>query len=158
MKISLVCVGRPRSPLAEPISQYEGRILHYFPFEAVEVKESGRGGQPLARLLEEEGERLLARVPKRNELVALHRLGSRWSSESLAGHLAEGGLNGIAGISFLIGGAFGLSKQVLDRADHLISLSAMTLPHELARLVLAEQLYRAGTIMRGEPYHKGSHS
>src|SRR5688572_26143877 len=116
MKVSLVSVGRPRSPLADAIAEYESRIQHYFPFEAVEVKESSRRGQPLARLLDEEGERLLARVPKQNELVALDRPGAAWSSERLASYLSDAALNGVAGISFVIGGAFGLSQGVLARA------------------------------------------
>src|SRR5690606_6022610 len=96
-----------------------------------------------------------ARVSNQTELIALDRLGKPWSSETLARHLGEAGVTSVPGITFLIGGAFGLAPHVLSRADRMISLSAMTFPHEIARLVLAEQLYRAGTSLRGEPYHKG---
>lgn len=155
MKVSLVSVGRPRPPLADAIAQYESRIGHYFSFETHEVKEGGKRGDPVARVVDEEGERLLARVPRQNEVVALHRPGRPWSSERLASYLSEAALRSLPGVTFVIGGAFGLSRTVIDRADQLISLSAMTLPHELARLLLTEQIYRAGTILRGEPYHKG---
>ena len=155
MKVSLVSVGRPRPPLAEAIAHYEGRISHYFAFEVHEVKEGGKRGDAAGRVVEEEGERLLARVPRQNELVALHRPGRAWSSEKLASYFSDAALRSSPGVTFVIGGAFGLSRTVTDRADQLISLSAMTFPHELARLLLAEQIYRAGTILRGEPYHKG---
>ncbi len=154
MKIAIVAVGNPRGPIAEAIAEYERRVNRYFRFEAIVVKESRNVGQPVADLLAEEGSRILARVPAQNHLVALHRLGKSWSSEELAHYLQEAAVGGVTGISFVVGGAFGLAPAVLDRADHRLSLSAMTLPHDLARLVLAEQLYRAGTIGRGEPYHK----
>ncbi|HUE96555.1 MAG TPA: 23S rRNA (pseudouridine(1915)-N(3))-methyltransferase RlmH [Longimicrobiaceae bacterium] len=155
MKVALLCVGKPRGPVADAIEAYEARIGRYFSFEAIEVKETAHRSQPVPRVVEEEGERILARVPQHHELVALHRPGKAWSSEALASHLADAGLRGTAGVAFVIGGAYGLSSPLLERADHLMSLSSMTLPHELARLVLSEQLYRAGTIVRGEPYHKG---
>lgn len=154
MKVAIVSVGRPRPPLAEAIEQYEGRIAHYFTFESSEVKESGRRDRHV-QMVDDEGERLLARVPRQHELVALHRPGRAWSSDRLASYLSDASLRSLPGITFVIGGAYGLARAVIDRADQLISLSAMTLPHELARLVLAEQIYRAGTILRGEPYHKG---
>ena len=104
---------------------------------------------------EAEGERILARIPDQLEVVVLTRDGKAMSSEDLAADLAEQALRSSPGIAFVIGGAFGVSEAVLRRARRRLSLSAMTLPHEMARLVLAEQLYRAGTINRGEPYHKG---
>lgn len=134
---------------------YESRIQHYFTYEAIEVKEaSGRSVEPV-RAMEEEGERLLARVPDHYELIALHRPGKSWSSTRLSAHFERAALSGVAGTAFVIGGAYGLSPKLLDRAKLQISLSPLTLPHELARLVLTEQVYRAGTILRNEPYHKG---
>jgi 23S rRNA (pseudouridine1915-N3)-methyltransferase len=155
MKVEIVCVGRPKGTLAVAIDEYESRIRHYFSFEAIEVKEATGRGRNAEQVMADEGERLLARVPAQHELVALHRPGKAWSSERLASRLGDAALRGLPGLSFLIGGAFGLSPEVLKRAEHHVSLSAMTLPHEMARLVLAEQIYRAGTINRGEPYHKG---
>lgn len=142
--------------LAEAVGEYEGRLRHYFAFEAVEVKEEPhRRAGDAGRVREEEGKRLLARVRPGAEVVALHETGRQWSSDRLSRWLSELALRGSPGASFLIGGAYGLSDEVLRSAQHQLSLSAFTLPHELARLVLTEQLYRAGTISRGEPYHKG---
>ncbi|MEX2584326.1 MAG: 23S rRNA (pseudouridine(1915)-N(3))-methyltransferase RlmH [Gemmatimonadota bacterium] len=155
MKLQIVCVGRPKNPLSLAIREYERRIEHYFSFEAIEVKETSARGRTTEQVLAEEGERLLARVPGQHELVALHRPGKPWSSEMLARQLERAALRSVPGVSFVIGGAYGLSHAVLDRAVRLFSLSAMTLPHEMARLILTEQIYRAGTIGRGEPYHKG---
>lgn len=155
MKLSVVSVGKPKGPSADAITVYEKRIGHYFPFEVIEVKETVHRSQPVFQVVDEEGERVLARLPGHHELVALDRTGKEWSSEELARYLNDAGIRGTAGISFVIGGAYGLSQALLHRADHRLSLSAMTLPHDLARLVLAEQIYRAGTIIRGEPYHKG---
>ena len=155
MKITLVCVGRPRGPLATAISAYEERLRHYFRFEAIEVKETPFRGQPVSIVQDDEGSRLLARIPEQTEVITLNREGLAWNTEDLTEHLAQGAVDGSPGCHFVIGGAYGLGSTVLERADRRLSLSAMTLPHELARLVLTEQLYRAGTIIRGEPYHKG---
>lgn len=156
MKVLVLAVGRPRGAVAEAIADYETRAARYFSFEAVEVKEEAfRRNGDAARVREEEGKRLLARVPAGVEIVALHEGGRQWTSPQLAEYLAELGVRGSPGAAFVIGGAYGLSDEVLARARHRLSLSAFTLPHEVARLVLAEQLYRAGTIARGEPYHKG---
>ena len=87
--------------------------------------------------------------------MALTRTGRAWDSLELADYLGRLAAAGHPGPAFLIGGAYGLAEEALRAARHRLSLSAMTLPHDLARLVLAEQLYRAGTIRRGEPYHKG---
>lgn len=155
MKVALVCVGRVRGPLAEVIADFESRIQHYFNFESLEVKEAtGRSTRP-ADAIEEEGRRLLARVPDAHEVVVLHRPGKRWSSVELANLMADAGLHGTSGLSFVIGGAYGLSTEIRQRARYQMSLSALTFPHEIARLMLVEQIYRAGTIIRGEPYHKG---
>lgn len=152
MKLRLVCVGRPSPLLARPIADYETRIRRYFDLDTVEVR-AGRG-RPEA-VAETEGEALLAKVPDRYRCFAMTRLGHPVSSRDVADELRDIATYGPAGAAWVIGGAFGLSDAVLARADQKVSLSALTLPHELARLVLAEQLYRAGTILRGEPYHKG---
>lgn len=156
MKLLLLSVGRPRGAAADLIAEYEARVKRYFTFEAVEVKEEAyRRAGDAARVREEEGKRLMARVPAGAEIVALHETGRQWTSQQLADRLAELALHGSPGAAFVIGGAYGLSDELLAKARHHLSLSAFTLPHELARLILAEQIYRAGTIQRGEPYHKG---
>ncbi|HEX2166414.1 MAG TPA: 23S rRNA (pseudouridine(1915)-N(3))-methyltransferase RlmH, partial [Longimicrobiales bacterium] len=105
-----------------------------------------------------EGERLLRRVPKGAEVIALTARGDAWSSRRLARYIERSAVEALPGIAFLIGGALGLSDNVLKEADRRMRLSTFTLPHDLARLMLLEQLYRTGTIARGEPYHKGRDS
>lgn len=157
MKLLVLAVGRPRAPLAEAVAEYERRAARYFSLDTVEVKEqTSRRAESPAAVMKEEGDRLLARLPAGMELVALDREGSRWSSEDLARYLGELQVRSSPGAAFVIGGAFGLAPEVTTRADRLLSLSDFTMPHELARVVLAEQLYRAGTILRGEPYHKSA--
>lgn len=155
MKVLVVCVGKAKGPLAAAIGEYEDRLRHYYSFETREVREeSARRGLDLARVKDEEGKRLIAAVPTGARIVALDPGGATWSSERLSRYLGELALGAASGVAFLIGGAYGLSDAVLQAAHVRLSLSAFTLPHELARLVLTEQLYRAGTIARGEPYHK----
>lgn len=154
MKVVLLAVGRVGAPLAGAVEEYERRTARYFRFEAVEVREGGGRGTDPERVRAEEGERLLARLPTGVQLVALDRVGDQWSSRELAAWLGAASLRGVPAVAFAIGGAFGLAEPVLRAAQVRWSLGKLTLPHELARLVVVEQLYRAGTITRGEPYHK----
>ena len=105
--------------------------------------------------MRKEEERILARIPEKAELIALARAGTSLDSRGLAKVLEEKALRSTRDLAFVIGGAYGLGEGVLGRANLRLSLSALTLPHDIARLLLAEQLYRAGTILRNEPYHKG---
>lgn len=157
MKLHVLAVGRPGALLAEAIGEYERRAARYWGLEVVEVREErARKGSPVARVRDAEAERLLERVPAGVETVALTRDGESWDSTALARYLGGLAVQGRAGAAFLIGGAYGLGNAALERAHRRLSLSAFTFPHELARLLLAEQLYRAGTIVRGEPYHKAA--
>jgi 23S rRNA (pseudouridine1915-N3)-methyltransferase len=152
MKLRVVCVGKPGRLLARAIAEYEARAGRYFDLRIVEVK-AGRGAPD--RVREAEAGALLARLPDRCRRFALTREGDRLDTRGLVDELREIAAYGPGAAAWLIGGAFGLSASVLATVDRRVSLSDLTLPHELARLVLAEQLYRAGTILRGEPYHKG---
>ena len=156
MKVLVVAVGRVKGTLAEAISDYEARASRYWRLEAVEVPAGLKGSASASaeRVMQAEGERILARVPAGLDVVALTREGRGMASRELAAYLQELGTRSAPGVAFVIGGAFGLGGAVLAQAARKLSLSALTLPHEMARLVLAEQLYRAGTIVRGEPYHK----
>lgn len=155
MKVSVIVVGRVRGDLADAVAAYETRAAHYWKLEVVEVDAGAGGRDDRDAVLAAEGERILARVADGTEVVALTRDGSEWSSRRLSEYLGDRALHGLGDVAFVIGGAWGLHRDVRRRAARRLSLSAMTLPHEMARLVLAEQLYRAGTILRNEPYHKG---
>src|SRR5690606_35108444 len=141
VKVTVVTVGRPSRLFGGLIAEYEQRASRYWSFESVEVRaESAAGGKPEAALRATEGARLLARVPDGAEIVALTRAGHAWSSDRLAEYLEALAVSGRPGVAFLIGGAYGLDNAVLERARHRLALSSFTLPHDLARLVLAEQL------------------
>lgn len=154
MRIAVAVVGKPRDrALAAAIAEYETRAARYWPLEVHEVREETARAVPADLVREREAERLLARVPAGARVVACDERGTGLSSESFAAWLRE--RRDLAqDVAFAIGGAYGLGAAVRERAALVLSLAPWTLPHELARLVLAEQLYRAGTIVRGEPYHK----
>jgi 23S rRNA (pseudouridine1915-N3)-methyltransferase len=155
VKLSILSVGKPGALFAEPIAEYERRAARYWSLTTLEVREERASkATPPAAVQRAESNRLMEKVPDGAEAVALTRVGETWSSARLASYLDDLAVQGRAGAAFLIGGAFGLSDDVVARAHRRLSLSALTFTHELARLLLAEQLYRAGTILRGEPYHK----
>jgi 23S rRNA (pseudouridine1915-N3)-methyltransferase len=152
MRVSVVVVGKARA-LAPVIREYEARAARYWPLEVDEVPQAR--GKVAAGVLRREADRIRARLRPGCLRVALTRCGDRWSSVELARWL-EGLTHGPEkGVHFVIGGAFGLEEGLRRECRLGLSLSALTLPHDFARLVLAEQLYRAGTILRNEPYHKG---
>lgn len=153
MRLRVLAVGRDRSGLYRPaLEEYARRLGRYARFEVVEVPEARRhAGTPRAR--DEEGEAILARLRDGERVVALDERGREPTSEELARRLAAW-LAGGRDLALVVGGADGLAEAVKARADESLSLSRLTLAHRLARLVLLEQLYRAFTILRGEPYHK----
>jgi 23S rRNA (pseudouridine1915-N3)-methyltransferase len=150
----IAVVGKPRDRhLAAAIDEYETRAARYWPLDIVEVREgSGRGIDPeLAK--EREATKLLERIPSSAAVLVCDERGDRLTSAAFAA-LVNSARDRATDIAFIIGGAFGVGGAVRSRAIRTIQLAPWTLPHEMARLVLAEQLYRAGTIVRGEPYHK----
>ena len=154
MRLVVAAVGKPRDRhLAAAIEEYETRAARYWPLAVVEVREaSGRGVSPV-ETKRREGERLLERVPEGALLVACDERGDRLTSPDFAAFLVQA-RDTARDVAFVVGGAYGLDDAVRRAAVRSLQLAPWTLPHELARLVLAEQLYRAGTIARGEPYHK----
>ncbi len=152
MRVVLAVVGRPRRDLAEAIGEYETRAARYWPLEVHEVREEPARSATPDLVREREGERLLARAAA-GALVACDERGEQWTSARFAEWLQRH-REGARDVTFVIGGAYGLAPAVRERAAVRLAVAPWTLPHELARLVLAEQLYRAGTIVRGEPYHK----
>ena len=134
---------------------YERRVRHYFKLDVRELAPAGKAGADPSTVREAEAGSLMAALPADCDVVALTRKGKGMSSRRLAVYLEELGTYGHSGVAFVIGGAEGLADRVLDSARYRLTLSPMTLSHELARVVLLEQLYRAGTIIRREPYHRG---
>ena len=156
MKITAIVVGRASAPMKDAILEYETRVGRYWKFKVIEVASGGAGRAKAHadRAIAAEEALLMARLPERAQIVALTRTGRGMSSPDLAGYLQDHALHSTAEVCFVIGEAFGLGTGILDRADKQWSLSEATIPHEMARLVLAEQLHRNGTIVRNEPYHK----
>ena len=146
-------VGRPRGVLADAIADYEGRAARYWPLTVHEVREEPARALTPEVVRRREGERLVAKAPVGSTLVLCDEAGDALGSEAFARWLQRE-RDAARTLTFVIGGAFGLDSSLRERAGRRLSLAPWTLPHELARLVLAEQLYRAGTIVRGEPYHK----
>lgn len=154
MRVIVAVVGKPKDPsLAGAIAEYEKRAARYWPLEVVEVREeSGRGASP-AMVKQRESERLRKRIGESARAVVCDPGGRSFDSTQFASWLQSERESG-RDLALVIGGAHGLSDELRDAARMRLSLAPWTLPHEIARLVLAEQLYRAGTIVRGEPYHK----
>lgn len=157
MRITLLVVGKIRGPLEPAIHEFEERARRYWRLEMVEVDAGLKGGDK--RGAEEvraaEAERIRERLPPDQEVWGVTRRGKGISSKALAEELGSRALHGMGSVTFLVGGAYGLDDTLLRESHRRISLSPMTLPHEMARLLLVEQLYRAGTLLRNEPYHKG---
>jgi 23S rRNA (pseudouridine1915-N3)-methyltransferase len=154
VKLHVAVVGKPRDGnVGAAIREYETRASRYWPLQVHEVREEPARAGSADLVREREGERLLAAIPSGARVIACELTGKSYSSEAFATwlqHLREQARD----VAILIGGAYGLGDVVRRQASSSLVLAPWTLPHELARLVLAEQLYRAGTILRGEPYHK----
>jgi len=154
MRLVVAVVGKARNAaLGEAIRDYETRAARYWPLDVHEVREERATGIPVDKVKEREAVRLSEKVPERAQTVACELGGKSLSSEQFA-ELLQSAREQDRDLAFLIGGAFGLSPTVARKSTMRLSLAPWTLPHEIARLVLVEQIYRAGTIVRGEPYHK----
>lgn len=155
MRFRVVAVGKPRAQnIAAAIQDYETRAARYWPLEVHEVREEPARSATAEQVREREGERLLAAAGAGALLIACDAIGELRTSPELASWMRAEQERALRDVAFLIGGAYGLSPAVREAASQRLSFSRFTFPHELARLLLAEQLYRAGTIVRGEPYHK----
>lgn len=158
MKIRIVAAGKLKEKyLREGVAEYEKRLAPFASVELLETREEYMAENPSEaqrqQALAKEGERLLRLVPEKSFLIVLDVKGKLLSSEALAKELAGLALQGRSDLTFLIGGAFGLSPAVRECADLRISFSPMTFTHQMVRLLLYEQIYRAFKINRGEKYH-----
>ena len=153
MDIEIVAVGKLRPYYRQAADDYIRRLRRYAHVREQEVREASRAPNTAVQRAEE-GARLEVKIPDRTTVVALAREGVGWSSREVARQLEGWMLQGRP-LAFVIGGSSGLNSSVIARASARWSLGPLTFPHELARVILCEQLYRAFTILRGEPYHKG---
>ncbi len=159
MKITVVCVGKLKERFfSEAVAEYEKRLSRYCRLSIVELTDEktpdGASEALELQIRRKEGERILKAVPEGAYVIALAIEGRQLSSEDLADRIDALATGGTAHIVLIIGGSLGLSPEVLKRADYLLSFSKMTFPHQLMRVILLEQIYRAYRIINGEPYHK----
>lgn len=159
MKISILCVGKIKeSFFREAAAEYAKRLSRYGKLEILEAADEKTPDQPSEaqrqQILKKEGDRLRKFLEKDAFHIALAIDGRKLDSIRFASRLEQLGVSGISHIQFLIGGSLGLDRELLDSADLKLSFSDMTFPHQLMRVILLEQLYRAFRIINGEPYHK----
>lgn len=159
MNIRIVVVGKIREKfIQEGIKEYSKRLSRYVKLEILEVDDEKAPENLSEKEMEivknKEGERILSKIPSNTYVVSLAIDGKNLSSEELSRKIDDLGLEGIGDITFIIGGSLGISEEVLRRSDFKLSFSRMTFPHQLMRLILLEQIYRAFKISKGEPYHK----
>ena len=146
MRINILAIGKVKEKyLIEAVEEYLKRLKPYATVEIVELQE--------CRTIEEEGEKLISRLPKDSWICVLDVFGEVMSSEQFAQTMSNLALNGQSKLVFVIGGAFGINDKIRKMANLRLSLSKMTFTHQMTRLILIEQIYRAFKINRGEPYH-----
>ncbi|MDQ0339312.1 23S rRNA (pseudouridine1915-N3)-methyltransferase [Caldalkalibacillus uzonensis] len=159
MHITVLSVGKIKEKyLKQGIAEFEKRLQAYCKLKLIEVNDEQApehlSEEQLCQVKEKEGERLLNHIKPDHYVIALAITGVQWSSEQLARELEQLAIYGRSQIVFVIGGSNGLADDVLKRANVQLSFSKMTFPHQLMKLILMEQIYRAFKIMKGEPYHK----
>ncbi len=159
MKVTIVCVGKLKEQYWRgAVEEYSKRLGRYMKLEILELPdEKAPETMSLAQEVEvrqKEGQRILKAVKEDAFVVVLAIEGKSLSSQALADFMAEKAVRGVSHVVFIIGGSLGLSQEVMERADFALSFSSMTFPHQMMRVILLEQIYRAEKINRQEPYHK----
>ncbi len=159
MKITIACVGKIKEAFyRDAIAEYEKRLGRYCRLEILEVADEktpeDAGALMQEQIKEKEGRRLLEKIREDAFVCTLEIQGKRLSSEEFAGWVEKSGIKGDSHIVFVIGGSLGLHADVRKRADMALSFSDMTFPHQLMRVILLEQIYRAFRIIHHQPYHK----
>lgn len=159
MRISIVCVGKIKEKyLKLGIDEFSKRLSKYCKLEVIELEDEkapeNLSDKEMLMIKEKEGKKILSKIKDNSYVMALAIDGKNLSSEELAETINNLGVRGTSHIVFVIGGSLGLSDEVLRRANYKLSFSKMTFPHQLMRLILLEQVYRAYRINNGEPYHK----
>ena len=159
MRITIVCVGKIKEVFfRDAISEYAKRLSKYCKFEIIEVadeKTPDNAGPALEdQIKEKEADRILSKIREDAYVCTLEIGGKKLSSEKFAEWIEKSAIAGKSNIVFVIGGSLGLHQKLLQRSDYALSFSDMTFPHQLMRVILSEQIYRAFRIINGEPYHK----
>lgn len=159
MELTIISVGKLKEKyLKDGIKEYQKRMKSYAPAKIIEVPDepasSVLSDAEVVQVKDKEGEKILAKIPDRAHVIALDLRGKQMTSEQFSTHIKEEMTYGSSHFVFIIGGSHGLSQDVLKRVDKKVSFGKMTYPHQLMRLILIEQIYRAFKIMRNEPYHK----
>lgn len=159
MRVTIVCVGKLKEKYwRDAVAEYSKRLSRYMRLEIIELadEKAPETMSPAqeAEVKEKEGQRILRNVRDDAFAVVLAVEGKQLSSEELAEFMEKKGISGVSHIQFIIGGSLGLSPAVMQRADFALSFSKMTFPHQMMRVILLEQIYRAERIQRNEPYHK----
>ena len=159
MKITIIAVGKIKEKFyQDAIQEYAKRLSKYCKFEIIEVADEKTPDKcsetEQQQILAKEAERILKHIKQDMQVYALAIKGKKMDSVGFAQTIEKTGLQGISSIAFVIGGSLGLHESVLKRSDKQISFSDMTFPHQLMRVILTEQIYRAYRIICGEPYHK----
>ena len=158
MNITLICVGKIKESFyREAVAEYAKRLSAYCSFRIIEAEDepdTGNSQSAAEKVRDTEGDRILKHIDPGMYVITLEIKGKKYDSEKFAGMLSDLFVSGKSDIAFVIGGSLGLSEKVSKRADMKLSFSDMTFPHQLMRVILSEQIYRAFKIMRSEPYHK----
>lgn len=159
MKITVITVGKLKEKFyREAVSEYRKRLSRYCKLEIKEVEDEktieGASEKVQEQILAKEADRILRFLPENACVVTLEIEGRMYDSEAFAEKIRDLGIKGVSHIVFVIGGSIGLHNTIKERADLAVSFSKMTFPHQLMRVVLLEQIYRAYRIINGEPYHK----
>ena len=159
MKITILTVGKIKEKyFTAAIAEYAKRLNRYCKLEIIEIQDEktpdNASDHEMDLIRQKEGERLKKYIRDGAYVIALAIEGRQYSSEKFAAHINNLGIQGTSHIIFVIGGSIGIDSEILQSADELISFSEMTFPHQLMRVVLLEQVYRAYRIIKGEPYHK----
>ncbi len=159
MQYTIICVGKIKEKFySEAVLEYRKRLSRYAGINIIEVadeKTPDHASDTEENLIrKKEGDRILSKIKDSMYVVALAICGKEYDSENFAGHISDCMLQGKSHIAFIIGGSLGLHSSVLERADESLSFSHFTFPHQLMRVILLEQIYRANRIINHEPYHK----
>ncbi|GEP85074.1 rRNA large subunit methyltransferase [Staphylococcus piscifermentans] len=159
MKITVLAVGKLKEKYwKQAIAEYQKRLGAYTKIEVIEVPDEkapeNMSDKEVEQVKQKEGQRLLAKIKPQSTVITLEIKGNMLTSEGLAKNLQQRMVQGQSDFTFVIGGSNGLHQDVLDRSNYALSFSKMTFPHQMMRVILLEQVYRAFKIMRGEAYHK----